>query len=53
MQAMDHLAETTANFIAAMGAAATGVSVVTTEGLAGRFGLTMKAWKVPVGELVG
>ena len=43
MQAMDHLAETTANFIAAMGAAATGVSVVTTEGLAGRFGLTVSA----------
>jgi flavin reductase len=40
---MDHLAETTANFIAAMGAAATGVSVVTTEGLAGRFGLTVSA----------
>ena len=43
MQAIDHLAETTANFIAAMGAAATGVSVVTTEGLAGRFGLTVSA----------
>ena len=43
MQAMDHQAETTANFIAAMGAAATGVSVVTTEGLAGRFGLTVSA----------
>lgn len=43
MQAMEHLAETTANFIAAMGAAATGVSVVTTEGLAGRFGLTVSA----------
>ena len=43
MQSMDHLAETTANFIAAMGAAATGVSVVTTEGLAGRFGLTVSA----------
>jgi len=40
---MDHLAETTANFIAAMGAVATGVSVVTTEGLAGRFGLTVSA----------
>ena len=40
---MDHPAETTANFIAAMGAAATGVSVVTTEGLAGRFGLTVSA----------
>ncbi len=38
-----HLEETTANFIAAMGAAATGVSVVTTEGLAGRFGLTVSA----------
>jgi flavin reductase len=43
MQGMDHLAETTANFIAAMGAAATGVSIVTTEGLAGRFGLTVSA----------
>ena len=43
MPAMDHLAETTANFIAAMGAAATGVSVVTTEGLADRFGLTVSA----------
>lgn len=43
MQSVEHLAETTANFIAAMGAAATGVSVVTTEGLAGRFGLTVSA----------
>jgi hypothetical protein len=43
MQATSHYAETTANFIAAMGAAATGVSVVTTEGLAGRFGLTVSA----------
>ena len=43
MQAMDQFEETTANFIAAMGAAATGVSVVTTEGLAGRFGLTVSA----------
>jgi flavin reductase len=43
MQNLGHLAETTANFIAAMGAAATGVSVVTTEGLAGRFGLTVSA----------
>ena len=43
MQRTEHLAETTANFIAAMGAAATGVSVVTTEGLAGRFGLTVSA----------
>jgi flavin reductase len=43
MRATDHVAETTANFIAAMGAAATGVSVVTTEGLAGRFGLTVSA----------
>ncbi|HLA03416.1 MAG TPA: flavin reductase family protein [Aestuariivirga sp.] len=43
MQGAEHLAETTANFIAAMGAAATGVSVVTTEGMAGRFGLTVSA----------
>ena len=43
MQNIDHLAETTANFIAAMGAAATGVTVITTEGLAGRFGLTVSA----------
>ena len=43
MQDLGLLAETTANFIAAMGAAATGVSVVTTEGLAGRFGLTVSA----------
>ena len=43
MQGMEHSAETTANFIAAMGAAATGVSVITTEGLAGRFGLTVSA----------
>jgi flavin reductase (DIM6/NTAB) family NADH-FMN oxidoreductase RutF len=35
--------ETTTNFIAAMGAAATGVSVITTEGLAGKFGLTVSA----------
>ena len=43
MQNIDHLAETTANFIAAMGAAATGVTVITTEGMAGRFGLTVSA----------
>ena len=43
MQAMDHLTETTANFISAMGAAATGVSIVTTEGTGGRFGLTVSA----------
>jgi flavin reductase (DIM6/NTAB) family NADH-FMN oxidoreductase RutF len=43
MQGTEHLADTTANFIAAMGAAATGVSIVTTEGLAGRFGLTVSA----------
>mgnify|MGYP003383124549 CR=1 FL=1 len=43
MQNVEHRAETAANFIAAMGAAATGVSVVTTEGLAGRFGLTVSA----------
>ena len=41
---MDHLAETTANFIAAMGMAATAVSVVTTDGPAGRFGLTVSAF---------
>ncbi len=35
--------EATSNFIAAMGAAATSVSVVTTEGLAGKFGLTVSA----------
>lgn len=40
---MEHPAETTVNFIAAMGAAATGVSVVTTEGSGGRFGLTVSA----------
>ena len=34
---------TTANFITAMAAAATGVSVITTEGSAGRFGLTVSA----------
>lgn len=34
---------TTANFIMAMAAAATGVSVTTTEGSAGRFGLTVSA----------
>jgi flavin reductase (DIM6/NTAB) family NADH-FMN oxidoreductase RutF len=43
MQNVAHLAETTANFIAAMGAAATGVTVITTEGMAGRFGLTVSA----------
>lgn len=43
MQNVEHLAETTANFIAAMGAAATGVTVITTEGMAGRFGLTVSA----------
>ncbi|HEX7107739.1 MAG TPA: flavin reductase family protein [Aestuariivirga sp.] len=43
MQDVEHLAETTANFIAAMGAAATGVTVITTEGMAGRFGLTVSA----------
>jgi flavin reductase (DIM6/NTAB) family NADH-FMN oxidoreductase RutF len=43
MQNIEHLAETTANFIAAMGAAATGVTVITTEGMAGRFGLTVSA----------
>ena len=43
MPDMEHLAETTANFISAMGAAATGVSVITTEGMAGRFGLTVSA----------
>ncbi len=35
--------EATANFISAMGAAATGVSIVTTEGEAGKFGLTVSA----------
>jgi flavin reductase len=35
--------ESAENFIAAMGQAATGVSVVTTEGAAGRFGLTVSA----------
>ncbi len=34
---------TTANFIMVMAAAATGVSVITTEGSAGRFGLTVSA----------
>lgn len=43
MPNIGHLAETTANFIAAMGAAATGVTVITTEGMAGRFGLTVSA----------
>ena len=43
MQNVAHLAETTANFIAAMGAAATGVTVITTEGMAGRFGLTVSS----------
>ena len=43
MQNVEQLAETTANFIAAMGAAATGVTVITTEGMAGRFGLTVSA----------
>jgi flavin reductase (DIM6/NTAB) family NADH-FMN oxidoreductase RutF len=35
--------ETAENFIAAMGLAATSVSVVTTDGVAGRFGLTVSA----------
>lgn len=35
--------ESAENFIAAMGLAATGVSVVTTDGEAGRFGLTVSA----------
>jgi flavin reductase len=35
--------ETAENFIAAMGLAATSVSVVTTDGMAGRFGLTVSA----------
>jgi flavin reductase (DIM6/NTAB) family NADH-FMN oxidoreductase RutF len=35
--------ETTERFVAAMGMAATGVSVVTTDGPAGRFGLTVSA----------
>ena len=44
MQSIEHLAETTANFIAAMGAAAIGVTVITTERMmAGRFGLTVSA----------
>ena len=36
-------AESAENFISAMGLAATGVSVVTTDGEAGRFGLTVSA----------
>ncbi len=35
--------ESAENFVAAMGLAATGVSVVTTDGEAGRFGLTVSA----------
>lgn len=35
--------ETAEKFVAAMGMAATGVSVVTTDGAAGRFGLTVSA----------
>jgi flavin reductase len=36
-------AESAENFIAAMGLAATGVSVITTDGAAGRLGLTVSA----------
>jgi flavin reductase (DIM6/NTAB) family NADH-FMN oxidoreductase RutF len=43
LEAVMQAHDVTANFIAAMGAAATGVSVVTTEGPAGKFGLTVSA----------
>ena len=43
MEQMLKQSESAENFIAAMGLAATGVSVVTTEGEAGRFGLTVSA----------
>ena len=43
MERIAQPAETAENFIAAMGLAATGVSVVTTDGEAGRFGLTVSA----------
>jgi hypothetical protein len=44
MQAMEHPVETTANFVAAMGAATTGVSVVTNEGLAGRYAVNVRGF---------
>jgi flavin reductase (DIM6/NTAB) family NADH-FMN oxidoreductase RutF len=43
MTAQPRQSESSNDFIAAMGMAATGVSVVTTDGPAGRFGLTVSA----------
>ena len=45
MQALaeERLSESPENFVAAMAAAASGVSVVTTDGPAGRFGITVSA----------
>ena len=43
MTAQPRQSESSNEFIAAMGMAATGVSVVTTDGPAGRFGLTVSA----------
>lgn len=43
MDKQNRPAESAENFISAMGMAATGVSVVTTDGAAGRYGLTVSA----------
>lgn len=43
MNQMIRPSESAENFVAAMGLAATGVSVVTTDGPSGRFGLTVSA----------